>query len=670
MPELISKRILLFIFTALCCGATYPISVNLPNNSPSVTPKTLYVAQNCSGNCSGVDQSDYISIANTNNFTILNPGDTAYWCGTIRHQSDAGGDGIQILTSGLSGQQITITGNCPGNAGIIDGASPINSSWTSVGSNIYSTPYTASVLLPSASGIVTEDNMPLVAIAWKGSAASTIAFMAASVPNTISNSSTSNTVGTGSFTFTINTGLTIATGTTIEVNSNLNTFVGMIGTVTSYNSSTGSLVINATSSGGSGTFAYWYIYIGSGMWSYDTSNQVLYVMTTGLDSPSGHTMEASYGSQGTFLIRNTGSYVTLEDLTIENSADYMLYWEGFNNNTSPAGNIINNNTIIASSNWAVFGYDQTNLITHDNTITYGVWGAHTPSGNAFGECIRYLYPIGGAIYNNTIIKSPSIGIDLWHTYGGGVNVYNNTIHDGNLESLGDVGIYLDSSWNNFIYSNTIYSETVDMEVNAEAGAVASQNNYIYNNVLYNWSGIGFYIGDFGFPTPITSQYNFIFNNDIVFVVPTGAFANGTSNGLAVEISRSWDDTFQNNLVYPSIGIFQSTAGINSNFAPGFFNYNTYAVNPFSFINPGGTYTFAAWQAYVHGDTNSGLPSQTNFPTLTFVSPSSPINLELLAASAPIGAGTNLTGVFNTDFNGITRESPPNSWETGAYTYPQ
>jgi hypothetical protein len=71
-------------------------------------------------------------------------------------------------------------------------------------------------------------------------------------------SATSLTVETGTQNLTVATGLTWpAVGTTIAINSTANPQIYMLGTVTSYRSGTGALVVNVTTTNGSGTFASW-----------------------------------------------------------------------------------------------------------------------------------------------------------------------------------------------------------------------------------------------------------------------------------------------------------------------------------------------------------------------------------------------------------------------------
>lgn len=69
-------------------------------------------------------------------------------------------------------------------------------------------------------------------------------------------STTSLTIGTGSQTLTVGTGQSYSAGMSMTISNGSNT---MIGPVTSYNSTTGALVVNVTSTTGSGTLASWVV---------------------------------------------------------------------------------------------------------------------------------------------------------------------------------------------------------------------------------------------------------------------------------------------------------------------------------------------------------------------------------------------------------------------------
>lgn len=70
-------------------------------------------------------------------------------------------------------------------------------------------------------------------------------------------STTSNTIGTGSKTFTVETGLSLTATQNVQIVYDGSNF--MEGPITSYNSGTGELVVNVTSSTGSGTYTSWTI---------------------------------------------------------------------------------------------------------------------------------------------------------------------------------------------------------------------------------------------------------------------------------------------------------------------------------------------------------------------------------------------------------------------------
>ena len=75
----------------------------------------------------------------------------------------------------------------------------------------------------------------------------------------VGTSTTSNTIGTGSKTFTTQTGLGFAAGMAVKVQDNASLSNYMIGNVSSYTTATGSVSITVTTTGGSGTIADWSI---------------------------------------------------------------------------------------------------------------------------------------------------------------------------------------------------------------------------------------------------------------------------------------------------------------------------------------------------------------------------------------------------------------------------
>lgn len=83
-------------------------------------------------------------------------------------------------------------------------------------------------------------------------------------PALMATSTTSVAIGTGSKSFTIETGKSFLAGRAIQVSYTTDPTKNMSGTITSYDSGTGALVVNVTSTSGSGTLALWTVTITDG----------------------------------------------------------------------------------------------------------------------------------------------------------------------------------------------------------------------------------------------------------------------------------------------------------------------------------------------------------------------------------------------------------------------
>ena len=94
-------------------------------------------------------------------------------------------------------------------------------------------------------------------------------------------SATSLTVGIGSKSLTIEAGKSFAVGQPVVIASTGSPTNYMTGQVTSYNSGTGALVVNATAIGGSGTVAAWTISIASIVAGGGVSPDSIVVLTSG-----------------------------------------------------------------------------------------------------------------------------------------------------------------------------------------------------------------------------------------------------------------------------------------------------------------------------------------------------------------------------------------------------
>ena len=89
------------------------------------------------------------------------------------------------------------------------------------------------------------------------SSATASALTAVNAPGTAGTATDSLTIATGNQSLTIQTGKSLVIGMSMVVASTASPTNWMIGTVTSYNSSTGALVISVTGTSGSGTFSAW-----------------------------------------------------------------------------------------------------------------------------------------------------------------------------------------------------------------------------------------------------------------------------------------------------------------------------------------------------------------------------------------------------------------------------
>ncbi len=99
------------------------------------------------------------------------------------------------------------------------------------------------------------------AAAMSASEAASSAASAVNAPGTSASSSTSLTIGTGSKSLTIETGKQFTIGQTVVIAYTSNPANYMVGQITAFTSGSGSMTVNVTSIGGSGTFAAWSVAI-------------------------------------------------------------------------------------------------------------------------------------------------------------------------------------------------------------------------------------------------------------------------------------------------------------------------------------------------------------------------------------------------------------------------
>lgn len=128
--------------------------------------------------------------------------------------------------------------------------------------------------------------------------------------STTSQSTSSVAIGTGSKTFTIGTGLLLTENQEVTVSNSSTNY--MSGTITSYNASTGSLVVNVTTAVGSGTYTSWTIYVPRAQLGVITNNNAIDI------TPRRKTVNVAAS-----LTTTSGSnIVTISDTTTTSISNY------------------------------------------------------------------------------------------------------------------------------------------------------------------------------------------------------------------------------------------------------------------------------------------------------------------------------------------------------------
>lgn len=267
-------------------------------------------------------------------------------------------------------------------------------------------------------------------------------------------STTSNTIGTGSKTFTVASGLPYVAAQTVYVSSQANTANYMIGTVTSY--ATTSLVLNITSSGGSGTLTDWQITV---VTPWQT------ITTTTASSGDSFTI----GSDAYIVITTRDGKIT------------TYKWN------TPTANIFNSWQTITLTNGAIPGKVLTYSIAGNNylavycEVTYVLktyqWSASANSGNG-GFVEINSYPMYGCS-NLSYVSYNSENYLLW---AGGLG--HNSICTNTPFGLLRVSPSYNSTpaYNKTVLADDNLNYTVDLKANGDYYG----NNVVANGTPFSW----------------------------------------------------------------------------------------------------------------------------------------------------------------------------------------
>ena len=313
-------------------------------------------------------------------------------------------------------------------------------------------------------------------------------------------STTSNTVGTGSKTFTTQSGLAYAVGSQIRAIYTSNTSVWLEGQITSYSSTT--LTINVTLTAGSGTFASWYFSI-AGIQG-----------ATGPQGPTGpNGVTGASGPQG--LVGITGATgVGAQGVTGVTGAT------GIQGVTGPSG-ISANQSLNTTNTVSFLSINTTNTgvtsvlnspVTVNSGLVGNVVGVYTTYGigvGTSGSAVNAWIDASGNIYSNAFGGS---------NYRTGVLNFN-----GAGSPYTYAGMYYDTSTNRLV-------------VGALSGGVAYRNVYVAQNATMNADAIvcsgaiSKGSGSFRIPHPIESKTA---TNELVHSFIEGPYCDLIYRGTAM-----------------------------------------------------------------------------------------------------------------------------------------
>lgn len=192
-------------------------------------------------------------------------------------------------------------------------------------------------------------------------------------------STTSVSIGTGSKSFTTQSGLQFFTGGTVTISSAANSSNYMNGIVTSYTSSTGALVVNVLTVGGSGTHADWNIAVSGIQGPAGTVTAITIASTNGFNGSSsgGGTPALTIGTSVTGLLLGNGTAVTAGVAGTDYSAGTQALATGILKSTTTSGAL----SIAVAGDFPTLNQNTTGTAAHVTTNA-NLTGPVTSVGNA------------------------------------------------------------------------------------------------------------------------------------------------------------------------------------------------------------------------------------------------------------------------------------------------
>ncbi len=192
-------------------------------------------------------------------------------------------------------------------------------------------------------------------------------------------STTSVAIATGSKTFTTQTGLQFFPGGTVNIASSASALNYMNGTVTSYNTSTGALVVNVLTDGGSGTHADWNIAVSGIQGPPGTVTAISIASTNGFagSSSGGGTPALTISTTVNGIAKGNGTTLTAASVGSDYSGGTAANATGIVKSTFGTGAL----TTAVAGDFPTLNQDTTGTASHVTTNA-NLTGPVTSVGNA------------------------------------------------------------------------------------------------------------------------------------------------------------------------------------------------------------------------------------------------------------------------------------------------
>lgn len=208
-----------------------------------------------------------------------------------------------------------------------------------LGDNVYANAIDAAASASAASGSASAASGSASAASGSAAASAASAASALNAPATSATSTTSTTIGTGSKTVTIQTGKAFVVGQNVVLASAANVANQMIGQITAHDSGTGSLTVNVSATGGSGTYADWVVSLSAlnagtsvtwtGLQTFTGYSDTVYPITDGaafaIDPGNGAVQTITLGASRTPVLANFANGQTVV-LGINDGTAYAITW--------------------------------------------------------------------------------------------------------------------------------------------------------------------------------------------------------------------------------------------------------------------------------------------------------------------------------------------------------